>query len=224
MKGTNHSYLPIPMLLLMLILPSLLLGSNTDESLGVVSIASKPVWVEREGNRLEINAFGLKLIKGDTVKTGVGGRAQIVLHNGNSIYLAPASELQLTAAVIGEEESGIGHVIRLIYGKLRAKIQKQRKERFEVKTTTATIGVKGTDFITEFVEEATTVGTIEGTVNLISDKSGSNVDIPAGAMASVSVSGELMPLTEFAGELMEGVEFAGEKMTDEAAAGEKIDL
>ncbi len=214
----------LTLLLLMVPFHIFALGLGSDDSVGTVSVKSRPVWVVREGKQLSVGSFGLKIKSGDIVKTGATGKARLELTNGNNIYVAPSSEIKLTEEVIGEETSSISQLIKLFYGKIRAKIQKTRKKRFVIKTATATIGVKGTDFITEYVDETTKVGTIEGLVALLSEKSQQSVDIPPGRMSSVSPAGEIMPLEEFAGELMEGVEFAGKKMSTEEIGGEKIDM
>ena len=134
-----------------------------------------------------INNFGLKVKLNDIIKTEAGGQAQVALNNGNNLYVASGTEIQLTEEVVGKKEKGFTQIIKLFYGKIRAKIQKTRKQRFVVKTTTATIGVKGTDFITEFADEQTRVGTLEGLVNLLSDKTQESVDVPPGSMGSVSI-------------------------------------
>ncbi len=224
MKQTSKMFSLLLIFLSVVILPVVLLAFGSGDSVGTVAVKSRLAWVLRDGKKLAINNFGLKIKVNDVVKTDNGGQAQVSLDNGNNIYVASNTEIQLTEQVIGEETGGISQIIKLFYGKIRAKIQRTRKKRFVVKTATATIGVKGTDFITEFVEEKTRVGTVEGLVNLLSDKTNQSLDIPPGSMGSVSIAGELMPLEEFAGELMDGVEFAGKKMTEDDIAGEKIEL
>lgn len=214
----------ISVLVLIAFVPPALQAFTGEGSVGTVDVKSEPAWVERDGMRLTIGAFGVKLFKNDVVKTAQNGKAQISLDNGNQIYLAPNTELRLTEELIGEDRSAVSQAFRLVVGKIRAKVQKTRKQRFTVKTATATIGVKGTDFIAEFVKSKTRVGTLEGIVQLSSEKTRESVDIPAGSMGSVSIFGELMPVEEFAGELMGGVEFAGKKMSADDVAGEKIEF
>lgn len=212
----------ILMIILIFSQVSPLLAFADKNSVGTVSVKNSAVWVERNGKVLNIGSFGLKLKKDDVLKTNHGGKATIALKNGNSIYIAPSSEIQLTEEVIGEKNSSFSQIIKLIYGKIRAKIQSSKKRRIAVKTATATIGVKGTEFITEYKNDLTTVGTMEGLVNMESNKTKESIDIPAGKMASVSPVGEVLPLEEFAGELMEGVEFAGKPMETDEISGEKI--
>lgn len=197
---------------------------GTASSVGTVTVKKQVAWVERDGKKLSINSFGMKLKKNDIVKTAQTGQAQITLDSGSNIYVAPSTQIQMSEEVIGGQQNGITKLIRLFYGKVRARIQKTKRKRVAVVTKTATIGVKGTEFITEYVDEVTKVGTLEGLVSLASLKSKDSVDIPPGKMGSVSPVGELMPVEEFAGELMEGVEFAGEVMEIEEISGEKIEL
>ncbi len=224
MKQTSKLFSLLSVISVLFLSPFSTHAFGTGDTLGVVTIKNRPVWVVRDGEKLSVNNFGLNVKLNDIVKTEEGGQAQIALNNGNNIYIASGTEIRLTEMVVGEKKSGFTKVIKLFYGKIRAKVQQTRKQRFIVKTTTATIGVKGTDFITEFANEQTRVGTLEGLVNLLSDKTQENIDIPPGSMGSVSIAGELMPLEEFAGELMEGVEFAGKKMDVDDIAGEKIEL
>ena len=76
------------------------------------------------------------------------------------------------------------------------------------------MGVKGTEFVVEFLSKATNVGTLKGTVNLSSLTTGDSIDLEAGTMSSVHASGEVLPITEFSGELMRDFEFAGESMSE----------
>jgi FecR-like protein len=197
-------------------------GFAAEDSIGTVNMKKRPVWVKRGSKTMSVGSSGLELKKGDVVKTEKGGQAEINLKSGNNVYVASSSEIELTEEVIGQGKTGVVSIVKLFFGKIRARIQKTRQKRFRVKTTTATIGVKGTDFVTEYVDKKTTVGTLDGLVSLTSDKTRQSVDIPKGKMSSVSAFGELLPLEEFAGDLLKGVEFAGEKMAEDDFAGGKI--
>ncbi len=199
-------------------------GFGPDDTVGTVNVRSNPVVVQRGVKLMNVGSFGLKLKKNDIVRTKPGGQAQINLKSGDKVFVASATEIELNEDIIGQEKTVKTSIVKLLFGKIRAKIQKTRKQRFQIKTATATIGVKGTDFITEYVQKKTTVGTLDGLVSLTANNTRQSVDIPEGKMASVSMYGELMPLEEFAGELMEGVEFAGKKMKADDFAGEKIEM
>lgn len=197
-------------------------GFGSKPETGTVTVKQSAVWVQRDNKKLSVGSFGLALEKGDIVKTDESGKARVTFADGSKIFIAPNSELEINEEVLPEEKSAIFKLLTLFSGKVRSQIQKKRKQHMRIKTATAVIGVKGTDFVTEYKNGITTVGTMEGLVNLESLKTKASVDIPPGKMASVSPVGELLPLSEFAGELMEGVEFAGKKMEEEDIAGEKI--
>ena len=93
-----------------------------------------------------------------------------------------------------------------------------------IRTTNAIVGVKGTEFVTEFINKTTNVGTIKGLVSLTSLANNQSVELKEGTMSSVNIDGEVLQPTEFSGILMRDFEFAGEKMSGEDAAGKKIKL
>mgnify|MGYP007115335037 FL=1 len=93
-----------------------------------------------------------------------------------------------------------------------------------IRTTNAIVGVKGTEFVTEFINKTTNVGTIKGLVSLTSLANNQSVELKEGTMSSVNIDGEVLQPSEFSGILMRDFEFAGEKMSGEDAAGKKIKL
>ncbi len=194
---------------------------SAAKNIGKVMVKSSPVIVVRKGKRLKVGRFGMNLQKGDIVITPKGGKAQIVLSSGDSLFLASSSQVVLNEEITSSAQAKITRIM-LSSGKIRAHIKKKKKRRIRFRTANAIIGVKGTDFVVEHINRTTTVGTREGLVNMASAKSGKNIDIPPGKMSSISPSGEVMPLSEFAGELMKGVEFAGERMRTNDMAGEKM--
>ena len=113
-------------------------------------------------------------------------------------------------------------IFRVISGKIRAQINKSRRQKIRVATPNAIIGVKGTDFVVSYEDGKTRVATMEGLVNLASSATDQSVDIPPGKMSEVSPSGEVMTLREIAGDILSGVEIAGEKMSTEDISGKRI--
>ena len=74
-------------------------------------------------------------------------------------------------------------------GRLLAKIQRNAETPIQIRTPNAIVGVKGTEFVVEFLSKATNVGTLKGTVNLSSLTTGNSIDLEAGTMSSVCASG-----------------------------------
>ena len=61
------------------------------------------------------------------------------------------------------------------------------------------MGVKGTEFITEFINKTTNVGTIKGLVSLTSLANNQSVELKEGTKSSVNIDGEVLQPSEFFG-------------------------
>lgn len=221
---TKVLLLPVLMVSFLLLASSYASGFPNSQGVGKITINSKNAHIIRDGQKKSIGSFGLIVHNGDEIITDSTGKATIVLDGGNNIYLGPASKMTLTKQMTQSGGSKVTNFFMSILGKMRAKINKSSHTKVKVKTVTAVIGVKGTDFIVEYVDRKTTVGTLEGLVNMMSSVSKQSVDIPPGKMCSIPVTGEVLPLSEFAGELMNDMEFAGEKMDESDYSGDKVTM
>ncbi|HSR35590.1 MAG TPA: FecR family protein, partial [Desulfurivibrionaceae bacterium] len=91
---------------------------------------------------------------GDTVRTRKEGRAEITFDDGTIIRVARSTEMAINQFLIGDKRTDAQ--INLPRGKIQSVVPKkvgqlfgqQEANRFEVKTPTATCGVRGTDFFT----------------------------------------------------------------------------
>lgn len=193
--------------------------------IGEIERKSANVLIIRNGKKIPLNnKIKMVLENGDIVQTDAAGKAQITLITGDIIIIAPISKLILTQELVQQGLAEEKSFFVKIWGKLRAKINKKAANRIKFKTDTSTIGIKGTDFVLEFINDTTTVGTIHGLVNLSSETTASEIDIPPGKMSSVSPNGEVLPLIEFAGRLLKDVEFSGKKMDEDNYSGKKMKL
>ncbi|MBF0238487.1 MAG: FecR domain-containing protein [SAR324 cluster bacterium] len=196
-----------------------------QQGFGTLQVKNPGVKVIRDGKEQMVGSLGLALMKKDVIQTDDKGKAQIALNTGDAIFVGPVTRLIVDESLTNQgSSSGVRHIVLSVWGKIRSQVKPDPKKKFEILTTTATIGIKGTDFIVENVDDVTTVGTLNGLVMLSSQKNQNSVDIPPGKMSSVSPLGEVMPLTEFAGRLMQDMEFAGAKMKEEESSGAKIRL
>ncbi len=86
---------------------------------------------------------GFKLALGDQVQTGKGTFLEIRIYpRKDTLKLS-----ENTTLVIDKLDAGGQHSFRLIYGRMRAKVDKLTgKDSFEVRSTTTAAGVRGTDF------------------------------------------------------------------------------
>ena len=189
-----------------------------SDNVATLWLLEKPVHLVREGRVLEVKAQETELQNGDQVETGFEGKAKIHFDNGDLVYLGPASTVKVQA----EQTQRILNISLNLTGKLRALVNHRSNRSFKVRTVNAIVGVKGTDFVTEIINNQTRVGTLKGLVALQSVKTGGTVDIPAGKESAISPSGKVMPLREIAGDILSGVEIAGRQLGLDESAGEKV--
>jgi hypothetical protein len=196
---------------------------DDDKTVGQLKVKSDKVYVLRNDRKIPINNFGMLLQAGDIVQTDVSGKAQIETTAGDKVFIGPSTKLDVQTQ-IAKEKKGVKKFFLSVWGKLRAQVRKGDSKRVIVRTPSATVGVKGTDFVVEYRDQKTRVGTLQGLVNLASNQSQNSVDIPANKMSGVSATGDVLPVSAFAGELLEGVEFAGEAIEEEEFSGGKLKM
>ena len=185
-----------------------------------------------EGNGIIIrNAIQINLQKketiiknGDLIRTNESGKIILTLLGGDNVFLAPDTEIKFKE---NKKKKGLSNIINrnlTLKGRLLAKIRKDFSRPIQIRTPNAIVAVKGTEFVTEFIQGITNVGTIKGLVSMTSIVNNKSVELKEGTMSSVSIDGAVMPPSEFSGKLMQDFEFAGDKMSEEDAAGKKIKL
>lgn len=177
-----------------------------SREIGKILVEEPMVVVKRGDKAIEVKGLSMKLRQNDEVLTNEKGKASLLLSGGNKIYLAPLSDLYLTKTVMARYQY---EYLLSIKGKLRAKIQPAKKRKIRLKTANALIAVKGTDFVVEFRDGVTQVGTIQGTVTLTSVKTKQSIEISKGVMTSVTPSGEILPPVKIKAELVKGLEHSG---------------
>jgi len=93
---------------------------------------------------------GLALRRGDILRTGDDGRLALTLLDNTVMSIGPNAELVIDEYLFepGEGELGLG--VRLLHGTLQfisGVIAKLKPEAVKVRTSTGTIGVRGTRFV-----------------------------------------------------------------------------
>jgi len=119
---------------------------------GDVSVNKKPV------------RLGMRVFHGDILITGAG-KARIEGHSSH-FTIGP-----LTQVVLGFpfNTNGKDSYIDVVGGTLRSVIDKLLYPSFEVRTPTAVLGVRGTDFLVHATQKASVAFTKEGTVSFRAD-------------------------------------------------------
>ena len=212
---------------LLIILSILLLSSPLQAQFqpsGVVKLVDGYGIIIRNGSEIKIQKKETIIKNGDLIRTNVSGKIILTLLGGDDVFIAPDTEIKFKE---NKKKKGLSNVINrnlTLKGRLLAKIRNNLARPIQIRTPNAIVAVKGTEFVTEFIQGITNVGTIKGLVSMTSIVNNKSVELKEGTMSSVNIEGTVMPPSEFSGELMQDFGFAGEKMSEEDAAGKKIKL
>ena len=191
---------------------------------GVVKLVDGYGIIIRNGIEIKIQNKETIIKNGDLIRTNVAGKIILTLLGGDDVFIAPDTEIKFKE---NKKKKGLSNVINrnlTLKGRLLAKIRKNLARPIQIRTPNAIVAVKGTEFVTEFIQGITNVGTIKGLVSMTSIVNNKSVELKEGTMSSVNIEGTVMPLSEFSGKLMKDFEFAGDKMSEDDAAGKKIKL
>ena len=191
---------------------------------GVVKLVEGYGIIIRNGTEINIQKKGTVIKNGDLIRTNESGKIILTLLGGDNVFIAPDTEIKFKE---NKKKKGLSNIINrnlTLKGRLLAKIRKNLSRPIQIRTPNAIVAVKGTEFVTEFIQGITNVGTIKGLVSMTSIVNNKSVELKEGTMSSVNIEGTVMPPSEFSGKLMQDFEFAGDKMSEEDAAGKKIKL
>ena len=191
---------------------------------GVVKLVEGNGIIIRNGIQINLQKKETIIKNGDLIRTNESGKIILTLLGGDNVFLAPDTEIKFKEK---KKKKGLFNIINrnlTLKGRLLAKIRKNLARPIQIRTPNAIVAVKGTEFVTEFIQGITNVGTIKGLVSMTSIVNNKSVELKEGTMSSVNIEGTVMPPSEFSGKLMQDFEFAGEKMSEEDAAGKKIKL
>lgn len=145
---------------------------------------------------------GLALQQGDRLTTSENGSAIVKLADGTRMTVRPNSELVLTQYQFKENAPDNGMLMQLVRGGFRAVtglIAKSGPDAAKVQTSTATIGIRGTDFDARLCtgecgqESARVSASARPNAVLASAKV---VSVEGGALAAVDASGQRRRLVE----------------------------
>lgn len=130
-------------------------------NIGIV-LVQKGVAVVTENNIPTQLKVGSKINEGAQIKTGPEGFLKIVMNDKNVIVVTPSTQMTINSYKLKQSVD-----IKLDAGSLRHQVMQKYdgvKNKYEVKTPIAVIGVRGTDFISEYDtdKKETVLCTLEG--------------------------------------------------------------
>jgi hypothetical protein len=148
---------------------------------------------------------GQKITPTDVITTGEDGRIKIVMSDKSIIQVGPSTMVGLQRYTLEKAKDDTQVLIELIYGTVRATIEKKYdwdKSKFQIRSPAAVVGVRGTDFMVshDAKEKLTKVITFEGIVavsKITPEKELNNpVMVEAGKITTVVVGAESMASKE----------------------------
>jgi hypothetical protein len=160
----------------------------------VQAVEGRPVAAGPSGSRpLDT---GSDVFEGDTVTVGAAGNAQIELDDGTRLVVGPSSRLVLQAYLRRNASTARKVGVKALRGTFRVITGNSPKSAYDIKTSNATIGIRGTEF--DFtVTDKTLIAVLGGAVRLrgqngqvVETQAGCGVAEAGGGIAAQALSGE----------------------------------
>lgn len=123
--------------------------AQAPAAVGQVEFARGVGYAQSPGQNARILGKGLEFREGDTLSTSGSGSAIIRLQDGTRMTLRPGTDLVIDSYRFRENAPDNNMLLSLFAGGLRAitgLISKNAPESAKLRTKTATIGIRGTDF------------------------------------------------------------------------------
>jgi hypothetical protein len=130
-----------------------------------------------------------KIYLNDLIKTDDQGRVKLLLGDDSLLKVSPASELRVSEMVVGPSDES-RTTLNLLKGKLRSLVGKKlgANSRFEVHTSVAVAGVRGTDFEV-LALHLTLIRCFEGLVQV----GNLNEEVPGTVMLTANTYTQVLP-------------------------------
>jgi hypothetical protein len=123
--------------------------ASAADDIGAIKVAKGQVTIDRSGRSLPADV-GMPLIAADVVKTGADGSVGIMMRDNSRLSAGPNSVLALDrfefdpTTYQGRFDSGLQRgTLAVVSGR----IARQSPEAMTVRTPSAVLGVRGTDFV-----------------------------------------------------------------------------
>jgi hypothetical protein len=125
---------------------------------GIVEHLSGPLMDRKADGTVKVLAAKSEVESGDTLVAEKNTYAQIRFIDNSEITLRPGTTFKIdNFAYDADKPDGDSAVFSLVKGGLRSitgLLGKRNKEKFQLKTPAATIGIRGTTFIAQWVDDA----------------------------------------------------------------------
>ncbi|HLT02048.1 MAG TPA: FecR family protein [Geminicoccaceae bacterium] len=122
--------------------------------------------VTRQASREAVPlAVGAELFEGDRIRTELGSRLRLRLHDGSVLTCGEATGLTLDETLYAPAQDTQSFLVRVSFGIVRSVVELLTPQSsYEMQTNTAVISVRGTEWIAEVQRAATAIVSLEGEV------------------------------------------------------------
>lgn len=202
----RKTYSKILLAALFLAMAAVSYGWAANTFIGNISMVEGNVNITRAGKAGLVAAkAGDALFAGDTIKTDDNSKAQIILGDNSTIYVAPNSNMQLKNYLLSRTEEKRNIAVKTFFGKIRFVVSKiykvsasgtqrsWRDSNFTIETPTAVAGIKGTDFVITVSPTHTTFSVFEGLVGAKNKSSLIKGEVMLGANQASTVKKDAAP-------------------------------
>jgi len=154
-------------------------ASAKNKSIGLIKSMKGQVAITRAGERMAASE-GFVLYKDDTIRTVKFSKATIEFSDGTIVHLGKASKLRVNDYLFDGEHSKVAlNAQEGLFQVITGKIGKINPHRFNVKTSSVTIGIRGTKFDIRNENGLIDIGCFKGKV-VLTGRSGSSASLTAG--------------------------------------------
>ncbi len=146
-------------------------------NIGYVGAFKGSATIARSSSTLDVKN-GMSLKVKDKIMTSAKSRVQVILNDNTVVTIGSNSTFTFDAYKFGtKDDSEIKmHIERGFFRSVTGKIGQLAPERFKVKTVSATIGIRGTDFSAQVSEDKETITCYKGKVDVFVNNTSFTVD------------------------------------------------
>lgn len=127
-------------------------NAEKAEQAGIVKATRGDVVLQSSAGATHAATAGDQIAPSDRIVTGANSGASVVLRDGTALVVGPSSRLDLKTFSFDATTHSGSMLVSLFKGSMRmvtGLIGKRQPDAVQISTRTATVGIRGTDFIVE---------------------------------------------------------------------------
>ena len=181
-------------ILLLLLTFNLLLFANVAKIVAMNGEAT----VLRDNNTITL-AVGNELLKDDVIQTKNNTKIQIIFKDETIVTIGKNSEFKINDYIFDEANQQYNANLGLVQGTFRTitgKIGKVAPEKFKLNSKSSSIGIRGTQILSNVQIQGDTIFCTEGEIEIVSQLTGETITLQAGQFVQIR-EGEPAVVQEF---------------------------